>query len=135
MGWGTFIAGQALRQVRRQGRITRSEQKNAEDSLRTLLWIVRSIGTGLLYAFPNKQIREYRMAQPPVLPTRFLPVLLLCILLGGLGAHRFKVGKHGTGWLMFLSGGGFLIWWLVDLLRIITFRFEDFWGRTIRPGI
>ena len=27
----------------------------------------------------------------------FVPTLLLCVLLGGFGVHRFYVGKVGTG--------------------------------------
>ena len=39
-------------------------------------------------------------------PKSRLVALLLCIFLGGLGIHRFYVGKTGTGILMILTGGG-----------------------------
>ena len=41
------------------------------------------------------------------------------------GVHRFYLGKPLTGILMLLTGGGFAIWWLIDLYRIITGRLKD----------
>lgn len=39
-------------------------------------------------------------------------------LLGWAGGHRFYLGRHGTGLLMLFTGGGGLIWWLVDAALI-----------------
>ena len=55
----------------------------------------------------------------------WLATLLLCIFFGGIGVHRFYVGKIGTGILMILTCGGFGIWWMVDLIMIILKRFQD----------
>ena len=49
----------------------------------------------------------------------------LALTLGILGAHRFYVGKIGTGILMFLTGGGCGIWWVVDIVNIISGGFRD----------
>ncbi len=51
--------------------------------------------------------------------------LILAILLGGLGVDRFYVGKMGTGVLKLLTGGGFGIWWLVDIILIATGKYTD----------
>lgn len=56
---------------------------------------------------------------------RILPAFLLCFLLGVFGAHRFYVGKIGTGILMLVTLGGLGIWALVDLIMIIVGRFRD----------
>jgi len=55
-----------------------------------------------------------------------LPALLLCLLLGPLGVHRFYVRKIGTGLLTILTVGGFCgIWPVIDLIMIIIGSFKD----------
>jgi TM2 domain-containing membrane protein YozV len=62
----------------------------------------------------------------------FVPTLLLCLLLGGLGIHRFYVGKIGTGILMLLTLGGFGIWALIDIIMIAVGSFTDKNGLPIK---
>jgi TM2 domain-containing membrane protein YozV len=57
--------------------------------------------------------------------------LLLCFFLGFLGAHRFYVGKIGTGVLMLVTLGGLGIWNLIDVIIIILQKFEDGDGNTL----
>ena len=77
-----------------------------------------------------------RTPQPAVAPastseSRILPALLLCFFLGVFGAHRFYVGKIGTGILQLLTLGGVGIWWLVDMILILTGSFRDKNGQRI----
>jgi TM2 domain-containing membrane protein YozV len=60
-----------------------------------------------------------------------LPVFLLAFLFGALGVHRFFVGKVGTGILQFVTLGGLGIWWLVDMVMIVTGNFTDKEGNRI----
>jgi len=61
-----------------------------------------------------------------------LTALLLCLFLGWFGAHRFYVGKIGTGLLFPITLGGFLgIWWIYDTVMIITGEFTDSEGRRL----
>ena len=62
----------------------------------------------------------------------FVATLILCLLLGGFGVHRFYVGKVGTGVLMLLTLGGLGIWALLDLIRIAIQKFEDGDGAVIK---
>ena len=57
--------------------------------------------------------------------------LLLCLFLGGLGVHRFYVGKIGTGVLQLLTLGGLGIWALIDLIMIVVQKFTDKEGNTL----
>ena len=62
----------------------------------------------------------------------FVATLILCILLGWLGVHRFYVGKIWTGILMLLTLGGLGIWQLVDLIVIAVQKFKDSKGLLIK---
>jgi TM2 domain-containing membrane protein YozV len=64
-------------------------------------------------------------------PRSRLVAFLLCFLLGGIGVHRFYVGKVGTGILMILTLGGLGIWVLVDLIMIAVGSFRDAEGRRV----
>ena len=60
-----------------------------------------------------------------------LAALLLCLILGPFGAHRYYAGKIATGLLMMVTGGGLSIWWMIDLVVIIVGLFKDKSGRQI----
>ena len=55
----------------------------------------------------------------------FVPMILLCFFLGGIGVHRFHAGKVGTGIIMLLTLGGLGIWTMIDFIIIATGNFKD----------
>ncbi|HLC15752.1 MAG TPA: TM2 domain-containing protein [Thermodesulfovibrionia bacterium] len=57
--------------------------------------------------------------------------LLLCMLFGWLGLHRFYVDKHSTALLMMLTLGGFGLWYFIDFVWIIAGTFEDKDGKVL----
>ncbi|TWU56704.1 TM2 domain protein [Rubripirellula tenax] len=67
-----------------------------------------------------------------VAPTHPAIVGYLFWILGVVGAHRFYFGKPLTGALWFLTGGLFLIGWIVDLFLIPAMADEA--NRRFQPG-
>lgn len=57
--------------------------------------------------------------------------LALAAILGPFGAHRFYVGKNGTGMLMLGTLGGLGVWYLYDLITIVGGSFRDASGRLV----
>ncbi len=64
-------------------------------------------------------------------PKSRIVTLVLCLVFGALGFHRFYVGKIGTGLLMLITLGGFGIWVLIDTILILTGSFTDSEGRVV----
>ena len=56
---------------------------------------------------------------------------VLASLLGAFGAHRFYVGKNGSGALMAATLGGLGVWWLYDLIVVAAGDFRDAEGRRV----
>ena len=60
-----------------------------------------------------------------------LVALLLCIFLGWLGAHRFYVGKVGSGIIYFLTWGWLGIGIFIDFISILCGSFTDNFNRPL----
>ena len=54
-----------------------------------------------------------------------LTEILLCLFLGSLGIHRFYLGYTLIGVIQLLTFGGFLIWVIVDLIRLLIGSLKD----------
>ena len=71
---------------------------------------------------------ETQVDKQKISDKRRLPALLLCLFLGVIGAHRFYVGKIGTAILQIITIACFgigTLWWLIDLIMIVTGKFTD----------
>lgn len=98
-------------------------------------------GTGLSYSTSKKMGAPTAAASAdPIVPEVVVPVrsqkskgvaLVLCVLLGYMGIHRFYVGKIGTGILWLLTLGCFGIGWIVDIVMLCCNKFADKSGTII----
>jgi TM2 domain-containing membrane protein YozV len=70
-----------------------------------------------------------------VSPKSYIATVLLSLLLGYLGVDRFYLGKIGTGILKLITGGGFGIWYIIDLVLVIVGAMRDSQGRLVKPAV
>lgn len=63
---------------------------------------------------------------------RWLIALVLCIVLGGFGVHRFYTGNTTTGIIMLLTLGGCGIWVLIDIIMIACNTYVDGNGQHLK---
>ena len=55
-----------------------------------------------------------------------LTAILFWFFLGSLGIHRFYLGYTLIGVIQLLTFGGFLIWVIVDLIRLTIGSLKDY---------
>ncbi len=60
-------------------------------------------------------------------------MLVLVLVLGVVGGHRFYAGKVGTGILFLFTGGFFVIGWIIDIFTVSFGNFTDKTGSFVRP--
>lgn len=64
-------------------------------------------------------------------PKSFVTAWLLSLFLGGWGIDRFYQGHAGLGVVKLLTGGGFGVWALIDLIMILAGSMRDSFGRPL----
>ena len=79
-----------------------------------------------------EEVEDYVAPEVPVETKDWLTTFLLCLFCGGLGVHRYYVGKIGTGILYTLTAGLFGIGYLVDFIKILCGKFTDKNGNLIQ---
>ena len=62
----------------------------------------------------------------------WLTTILLSFFVGWLGIDRFYLGYTGLGILKLISLGGFGIWYVIDLILIVTGNLKDSQGLPLR---
>lgn len=96
-------------------------------------------GTGLSYSTSKKtgqtaagSTSQEAPAAPVVASNKNKRVTLaLCVFLGFFGAHRFYVGKVGTGVLYIFTVGGLGFGWIIDMVMICCNKFTDSTGAVV----
>lgn len=85
------------------------------------------------YPAPYDQPEEEEDAAPPQGSPRSRGVALVLAVLGGwIGLHRFYTGRTESGIWMAVTIGGLGMWWLYDLVLLIAGEFRDRDGLLLR---
>jgi TM2 domain-containing membrane protein YozV len=80
---------------------------------------------------PQKTTKTTKEEIVDLSPRSWLTTLLLCIFLGGFGAHRFYTGRIATGLAQLVTLGGLGIWTFVDFFIICFKKFRDIDDRVV----
>lgn len=64
-------------------------------------------------------------ASPKANAKKFYPTFFLGLFLGVFGVHSFYNGKTRNGILQLITFGGLGVWWLIDMILILTGNFKD----------
>jgi len=96
-----------------QSKASQSELNKAE--ARVLKIVDKKVGK-----WEARNAKRMAKGKKPVAGKSWMTALLLVIFVGVLGIHRFYLGYTWQGVVQLLTLGGFGIWSLIDLIRIIT---------------
>ena len=92
----------------------------------------RNCGWDSTYAHGATPPPQPRAPLPPnTSPKNRLTALLLCVLLGPFGAHRFYLGKIGTGVLWLVTLGFLGLGVIFDVVMIATGECRDVEGKPV----
>jgi TM2 domain-containing membrane protein YozV len=64
--------------------------------------------------------RQVQTTKKPIRKRNYVVALLLSIFVGWLGVDRFYVNHIGLGILKLITCGGFVVWWLIDIIMFAT---------------
>ena len=98
-----------------------TEEKNieAEELIKLVSSKIGEKKTQRLIKKANKKLEKKNM--PPLSGGKSqIIALVLALLVGGLAIHRFYLGYVWQGIVQILTAGGCGIWWLIDVIRIVT---------------
>jgi TM2 domain-containing membrane protein YozV len=78
-----------------------------------------------------QEVQQAQQVQQMNSEKDWMVTLILAILVGGLGIDRFYSGSILLGVLKLVTFGGLGLWWLIDLIMLVTGSYKDGDGNPI----
>ena len=78
-----------------------------------------------------QEVQQAQQVQQMNSEKDWMVTLILAILVGGLGIDRFYTGSILLGVLKLVTLGGLGLWWLIDLIMLVTGSYKDGDGNPI----
>ena len=96
------------------------EAKQAQEELSTVEQRMLRKVDRRIAKWDKKNERLVAKGKKPRGGKSWIAAVLICIFFGLLGIHRFYLGYTWQGFFQLFTAGGFVIWALVDLIRLIV---------------
>lgn len=74
---------------------------------------------------------EVKKRTAPHYQKDYIKTVLFCVFFGFFGVHRFYTSYKRIGFLQLCTVGGFLIWWIIDLIALSFNRYKDKYGNEL----
>ena len=99
------------------------------------LLLFGGIAVAIIYPKKSRMLKSMEQGEPQDMSSfSWIAATILCVMLGIFGAHYFYVRRYGMGLLYLFTAGLFGIGYIFDIIRILTSRFPDCYGKNLAVG-
>jgi len=120
---------------RDRSRKAQSQLKQIQEEENSLLIRITTLQRGLSHPFSSGSTEKNGfLTSTDISNCTYSTTLILAIFTGFLGGHRYYTGRIGSAIIQTFTLGGFYIWWIIDIISILSGNFKDAKDRPLNKG-